>query len=163
MASAVVYENVAEDADLGTGALFEDKKFWVAQRVPHRAALLGLIKANGGSIALLEKQADWIIADHFRKDCPPGSISYDFVHKSIAKAEILDPNDFPAGPRIGTARDPGSIARPAKGTRAAFTPDEDRILYKWAKAAQTSGVAISGNELYKKLEEKVCRRVRVRM
>lgn len=156
MASAIVYDDVAEGADVATGDLFEGLKFWVAQRVPNRLALLKKITANGGSTVQLEKQADWLIADHFRKQCPPGSISYEFVEKSIAKGEILDPDDFPAGPRLGTARDPGSIIRPAKGTRAAYTPDEDRQLYKWVRDAQASGVAVSGNELYKKLEAKVC-------
>ncbi|KAJ4983964.1 transcription factor [Stagonosporopsis vannaccii] len=154
MASAVVYENVTKGADLVAGKLFAGKKFWVAQRVPHRATLLHVIEANGGSVVKLEKLADWMIADHFRKDCPPGTISYDFIHKSIAKGEVLDPNDFPAGPRIGTARDPGSMTRPSKGTRASFTPEDDRILYKWAKDAQSRGAPVSGNEIYKKLEEK---------
>lgn len=161
MASAIVYENVAEGADLATGELFEGKNFWVAQRVPHRTALLGVIKANGGSIVQLEKLADWMIADHFRKKCPAGSISYDFVHKSVAKGEILDPNDFPAGPRIGTVRDAGSMSRPAKGIRAPFTSEEDRILYKWAKDAQSRGAAVSGNKLYMALEEKVLRHVQI--
>ncbi|UPX20454.1 uncharacterized protein EKO05_0010684 [Ascochyta rabiei] len=154
MAASVVYDNVAEGVKLETGRLFESRKFWVAQHVPHRSALLDLIRANGGHITLLEKQADWMIADHFRKGCPPASISYEFVHKSVAKGEILDPSDFPAGPRIGTARDPGSLVRPAKGARNAYTPDEDRILYNWVKDAAAAGVATSGNELYKQLEQK---------
>jgi hypothetical protein len=156
MATAVVYNNVAEGAEVKTGGLFEGKKFWVAQRVPLRAALLSAIKANGGQIVLLEKLADYMIADHLRRDCPPGTIGYDFVHESIAKGETLDPHDFPAGPRTGTARDPGSMTRPAKGARNAFTPDEDRILYKWVHDAKGSGLAVSGNELYKPLEQKVC-------
>ena len=154
-----MYENVAEGAKLETGKLFEGRKLWVAQRVPHRGKLLDLIKANGGQIVLLEKQADWMIADHFRKDCPPGTTSYDFVHKSIAKGEVLDPDDYPAGPRVGTERDPGSLARPAKGGRNAFTPDEDRTLYKWVTDAAANGLAVSGNELYKQLEQKVCGRM----
>ncbi|KAJ4344979.1 hypothetical protein N0V95_006057 [Ascochyta clinopodiicola] len=154
MAASVVYDNVAEGVKLETGRLFQGRKFWVAQRVPQRSALLDLIRANGGQITLLEKQADWMIADHFRRDCPPGTISYEFVQKSIAKGEILDPNDFPAGPRVGTARDPGSLSRPAKGARNAYTPDEDRMLYNWVKDAAARGVAISGNELYKQLEQK---------
>ena len=156
MAATFVYENVTKDAQVKTGNLFKDRNFWVAQRVPHRATFLDLIRTNGGQIVLLEKQADWMIADHFRQDCPPGTISYEFVHKSIAKGIILDPSDFPAGPKIGTARDPGSIVRPAKHARHAFTPDEDRILYNWVKKGVASGVPMSGNELYKQLEQKVC-------
>lgn len=155
MAPGIVYDDVAAGAEPETGGLFEGKQFWVAQRVPSRSALLDLIKANGGSIVQLEKQADYMIADHYRKLQPPGSIAYTFIHKSIEKGEIQDPSDYPAGPPLGTAREPGSISRPAKGTRTAFTPEEDRILYQWTKTAQDNGVAVSGNELYKKLEQSV--------
>lgn len=161
MASAIVYENVTEGANIETGRLFEGKKFWVAQRVPQRSALLGLIKTNGGSVVQLEKQADWMIDDHFRKNCLPGTINYEFIHKSIAKGEIQDPDEYPAGPRTGTAREVGSISRPAKATRASFTPEEDRILYKWARDAQRIGAAVNGNELYKQLESKVLRPARI--
>ncbi|KAJ4371693.1 hypothetical protein N0V86_008246 [Didymella sp. IMI 355093] len=154
MASAVVYDDVAEGADVATGSLFEGFKFWIAQRVPCRASYLAKVEANGGQIVKLEKQADFLIADHFRKSSPPGTISYEFIDKSITKGEVLDPDNFPAGPRVGTARDVGSIVRPAKGTRAAYTPEEDRQLYKWVRDAQVIGVAISGNELYKELEKK---------
>jgi hypothetical protein len=155
MASAVVYDDVAEGADVAAGSLFEGYKFWIAQRVPCRASYLAKIEANGGQIVKLEKQADFLIADHFRRDCAPGTTSYEFIDKSIANGEVLDPDSFPAGPRVGTARDVGSIVRPAKGTRAAYTPEEDRQLYKWARDAQAIGVAVSGNELYKALEKKV--------
>ncbi|KAJ4336354.1 hypothetical protein N0V87_005505 [Didymella glomerata] len=154
MASAVVYDDVAEGADVATGALFDGYKFWVAQRVPIRASYLAKIEANGGQVVKLEKQADFLIADHFRRECPSGTISYEFIDKSIAQGRVLDPDDFPAGPRVGTARDVGSIVRPAKGTRAAYTPEEDRQLYKWVRDAQANGVAVSGNELYKQLEKK---------
>jgi hypothetical protein len=155
MAASIVYDNVVEGAQLEAGQLFTGKTFWVAQRVPHRVALLNLVRANGGQIVSREKEAVWMVADHFRKDCPPGSISYEFIHKSIAKGEVLDPDDFPAGPKLGTARDPGSIVRPPKGTRVAYTPEDDRILYKWVKDSEASGAQVSGNELYKQLEHKV--------
>lgn len=162
MGSTIVYDHVAEGTEVETGRLFEGKKFFVAQRMFGRTALLDLIKANGGEITILEKHADWMIADHVHKNCAPGTISYEFVHKSVKQGEILDPDNFLAGPRLGTARAPGSL-QPAKGTRNAYTPDEDRMLYKWVKDAEASGVAVSGNELYKQLEQKVSRRVRVDM
>lgn len=154
MASAVVYDDVAEGASVAAGVLFQGLKFWVAQRVPMRASYLAKIEANGGQVVKLEKQADFRIADHFRRECPPGSTSYEFIDKSIAKGELLDPDNFAAGPRLGTARDVGSIVHPAKGTRAAYTPEEDRQLYKWVRDAQAAGIAVSGNELYKQLEQK---------
>lgn len=155
MAPGITYEGVTEGAKLQAGILFEGCQFWVAQRVPSRNAMLKDIQANGGEIVQLEKQADYVIVDHFRpKECPPGSVSYTFVRESIRKGEIEDPDDHSAGPRPGTVREPSS-SRPAKGTRNPFTPEEDRILYRWARAAQQSGIALNGNELYKQLEAQV--------
>ncbi|KAF2123926.1 hypothetical protein P153DRAFT_371245 [Dothidotthia symphoricarpi CBS 119687] len=153
MAAPIVYDDVAEGTTLD-GQLFAGKKFWVAQRVPSRTRLLDLITSNGGEVVMLEKKADYLIADHWRKDCPAGSISYTFVDKSIEKGELEDPEDHRAGPRLGEAREPGSISRPAKGGRAPYTPDEDRILYKWVRDAEAAGGQSSGNEIYKQLEAK---------
>ncbi|KAG9199890.1 hypothetical protein G6514_007790 [Epicoccum nigrum] len=153
MAPGIVYENVTEDAELEAGSLFKGKQFWIALRVPGRKELEAVVIANGGSVVKLEKQADYMIADHFRpKHCPPGSISYTFVRESVAKGELQDPDDHPAGPRVGTAREVGSSSRPAKSTRTPYTQEEDRILYKWAKTAEQSGLQVRGNELYKQLE-----------
>lgn len=154
MAAPTVYNNVAEGMEL-EGQLFAGKSFWVAQRVPSRLRLLDDIKANGGEIVLLEKMADYLIADHFRKGCPPGSISYEFVDKSIKAGEMQDPENHRAGPPLGEAREAGAVDRAVKGSRAAYTAEEDRTLYKWVCDAETAGGLVSGNEIYKKLEAKV--------
>ena len=157
MAAPTVYQDVADGVELeGLGQLFAGKKFWVAQRVPIRNHLLDDIKANGGEIVLLEQKADYRIADHFRRDCPPGSISYEFVEKSIKEGKLRDPEDHRCGPPLGQAREPGAINRPAKSGRAAYTAEEDRILYKWVRDAEEAGGLSSGNEIYKQLEAKVC-------
>lgn len=155
MAAPVVYDDVVEGANL-PGQLFAGKKFWVAQRVYSRPRCLNQIKSNGGEIVLLEKKADYLIADHVRTDCPPGSISYKFIDKSIEKRELQDPEDYRAGPPEGTARASGSLGRPAKGTRAAYTAEEDRILYKWVHDCVSNGKLANGNEIYKDLEKLVC-------
>lgn len=161
MAAPTIYQDVAEDVELeGLGQLFAGKKFWVAQRVPSRHRLLDDIRANGGEIVLLEKNADYLIADHFRRDCPPGSISYEFVEKSIKEGEIRNPEDHRCGPPLGEARAPGAINRPTKSGRALYTAEEDRLLYKWVRDAELAGGLASGNEIYKQLEAKVCARRR---
>ncbi|KAL1610669.1 hypothetical protein SLS60_002339 [Paraconiothyrium brasiliense] len=153
MAAPVVYHDVAPGANLH-GQLFAGKKFWVAQRVFSRSRYLDLIRSNGGEVVLLEKKADYLIADHVRKDCPPGSISYTFIDDSIEKGEIQDPESHRAGPPEGTARAPGSMSRPAKGTRTSYTAEEDRILYKWVHDCINNGGLANGNAIYKQLEEK---------
>jgi hypothetical protein len=158
MAAPTVYQDVAEGVELeGVGQLFAGKKFWVAQRVPSRNRLLDDIKANGGEIVLLEKKADYLIADHFRpRESPPGSLSYEFVEKSIQDGALRDPEHHRAGPPLGEVREVGSISRPSKGGRTPYTAEEDRILYKWVRDAETAGGLASGNEMYKQLEAKVC-------
>ncbi|OAG00180.1 uncharacterized protein CC84DRAFT_1169025 [Paraphaeosphaeria sporulosa] len=153
MAAPVVYRDVAPGADLH-GQLFAGKKFWVAQRVSSRQRYLDLIRSNGGEIVLLERKADYLIADHASIHCPPGSISYTFIDESVEKGELQDPEGHRAGPSEGTARAPGSLSRPAKGTRVAYTPEEDRILYKWVHDSGKAGGLASGNEIYKQLEKK---------
>ncbi|CAN9088275.1 hypothetical protein CC77DRAFT_1098951 [Alternaria alternata] len=156
MAGPTVYKHVAEEFDFSSGTgIFAGKKFWVAQRVPSRSRLLDDIKANGGEIVQLEKMADYRIADHFRPTtCAPGTISYTFVEKSIKDGELQDPADHRAGPPLGEAREPASVYRPTKSGRAAYTAEEDRILYKWVRDAQEAGVQIGGNEIYMQLEAK---------
>jgi hypothetical protein len=157
MAGPTVYQDVTGDLELdGVGQLFAGIKFWVAQRIPKRLHLLDEIKANGGEVVALEKKADYLIADHCRKDCPAGSTSYVFIKQSIEEGRLRDPADHRAGPPLGEAREAGAINRTTKGSRAPYTPEEDRILYKWVRDCQANGGLESGNEIYKQLEAKVC-------
>ncbi|PVI02864.1 hypothetical protein DM02DRAFT_559119 [Periconia macrospinosa] len=152
MAAPTVYDDVPEDADV-QGQLFSGISFWVAQRVPMRTHFLDQIKTNGGTIIALEKKADYMIADHCRHDCPPGSISYTFIEKSIKAGELQNPNDHLAGPPVGSASE--ATARrgaPSRNKRTKFTAEEDRILYKWVRDCEGKGGAADGNEIYKQLE-----------
>lgn len=155
MAAPTVYTDTKEGANLG-GTLFAGKKFWFAQRLPSRNRYVQLVRDNGGEAVILEKRADYMIADHCRRDCPPGTISYEFIDRSIKDGAIADPANHLAGPPAGTAREAGSISRPARAGRVVYTLEEDRILYKWVRDHVKQGGAESGNELYKQLEAKVC-------
>jgi hypothetical protein len=142
----------ATDATPAIGALFEGKSFLVQQRVPQRNSFLERIRANGGRIVRLELQADYIIADHMRKDCPPTSISYTFVEAAIRDGAIPDINDHRAGPAPGSIRAIGSSTVPAKATRTPFTPQDDRDVCNWVNKCQQEGQAVKGYEIYKQLE-----------
>ena len=99
----------------------------------------------------LEKQADIVIADHARKDIPPGSISWKFIERSVANGELEDIEKHRAGPPAGTIREVGS-AQPARKGRTPFTPEDDRILMEWCIKAERAGLSLKGNDLYKQLE-----------
>jgi len=103
---------------------------------------------------VLEKLADLIIADHARKDIPPGSISWKFIEQSVAKGELEDVEDHRAGRPVGTIREVGS-AQPARKGRTPFTAEDDRILMRWCTEAERKGLSLKGNDLYKQLEAKV--------
>lgn len=146
----IVYTDL-KDGSAVQGKLFDGLKFWIAMRCPMRSSFIEQIKSNGGQIVPLEKHADHLIADHARKDNPPGSISYRFIEQSVRNGVLEDPEDHLAGPPAGEIREVAS-ARPTKGTRNPFTPDEDRQLYKWAKDHERKGGRVLGNEIYKQLE-----------
>jgi hypothetical protein len=142
----------ATEATPTIGALFQGKSFLVQQRVPQRNSFLERIRANGGRIVRLELQADYIIADHLRPDCPPTSLSYTFVEAAIRDGAIPNPNDHRAGPAPGHIRAIGSSTVPAKATRTPFTPQDDRDVCNWVHKCQQEGQFIKGYEIYKQLE-----------
>lgn len=133
------------------GGLFEGLSFFLVQRVPSRTSFVEKIQANGGRVVKLEAQADHIIADHVRKDCPPGSISYKFIECAIRDGALPDPGDHKAGPSVGAIRDVGSVV-PGKTTRTPFTAEDDRVLWQWVERARQQGGSVKGNDIYKQLE-----------
>lgn len=106
-----------------------------------------VIQDNGGKVVPLEKQADVLIADHARKDAPPGSVSWKYITDSVARGEALDVEEYRISPANRTP-----VAAPPKSSRVPFTPRDDEILVAWVRKA---GEHTSGNEIYKRLAEQV--------
>ncbi|EMC99442.1 hypothetical protein BAUCODRAFT_571495 [Baudoinia panamericana UAMH 10762] len=134
------------------GGLFAGIAFFLVQRLPLRSTYIDKIQANGGRVVKLEQQADHIVADHVRKDCPPGSISYTFIDAAITNAQLPDPDQHRAGPIVGAVREVGS-GFPGKQTKTPFTGEDDRVLWQWVERAKAQGGRVKGNEIYKQLEE----------
>ena len=137
------------------GSLFAGIKFFVLQRCPTRAAFVNQIRLNGGQVVPLEKQADYIIGDHVRRDSPPGSISYTFIEQSIRNGKLANPEDHPAGVSEKVVRETGSVARPARKGKVPFTAEDDRVLYTWVQECQAKGGKVLGNAIFIQLEEMV--------
>ncbi|CAD6584188.1 MAG: hypothetical protein ASARMPREDX12_001547 [Alectoria sarmentosa] len=151
--AGIVFNDVADDTDV-QGTLFQGIKFWISHKVPQRSRFLSNVKANGGEILPLEKNADVKIVDHARKETPPGSHSYTFIEKSIRNGVLEDLDDHKVGPPEGNIRSIGSVAQPAKGTRKKYTEADDRILLSWVNDNRQKGGGTDGNEIYKQLEIK---------
>lgn len=149
MAPLVVSRSNEETRAVGN--LFSGLNFFLIQRLPQRSVFIQRIEANGGRVVRLEKQADHVIADPYRKDSPPGSISYKFIDESIRHGELQDPTDHLAGPAQGAVREVGSGV-PGKGTRTPFTAEDDRVLWQWVQQRKAQGGLVKGNEIYKQLE-----------
>lgn len=153
MAAEGLVVTQANDATPNIGTLFAGKSFLVVQRVPMRTNFLERIRANGGRIVRLESQADYIIADHVRNDCPPTSLSYTFIEAAITTGALPDINHHRAGPAPGIVRTAGSTVAAPKATRTAFTSQDDRDLWNWVHHYKSLGAhAVKGNEIYKQLE-----------
>ncbi|KAM3450248.1 hypothetical protein MY3296_006251 [Beauveria thailandica] len=147
MSGGITYNGVARGDG---GRIFNDLAFWVAQQVPMRSTILDHIKRNGGVVVALEKDADYLIADHARKNAPSGSISWKFITESVENGVVQIPDHYeighaPAGPR------PAGSGRPTKFGRADFTPAEDAALASWVLAHDSS---LTGNAIYKDFETK---------
>ncbi|KAF2772444.1 hypothetical protein EJ03DRAFT_348816 [Teratosphaeria nubilosa] len=149
MASLVV--TGASDATPAMDGVFTGLAFFLVQRLPMRSSYVDKIHANGGRVVKLEAQADHIVADHVRRDCPPGSISYTFIDDALRHRALPDPEEHAAGPAKGTVRDVGSVI-PGKTTRTPFTKDDDRELWRWVERARREGGQVKGNDIYKQLE-----------
>ncbi|OAA63831.1 Homeodomain-related protein [Cordyceps fumosorosea ARSEF 2679] len=131
------------------GQIFAGLKFWVAHRVPTRPTILDHIERNSGIVVPLEKDADYLIADHARKDAPSGAISWKFITESVENgvAQLLDRyriGHAPAGPREIASN------RPIKGGRAPFTAADDAALASFLLAQGNRN--LTGNEIYKLFE-----------
>jgi hypothetical protein len=132
--------------------VFAGQRFFVLSRVPQRSRFVEQIQANGGRVVKIESNADHVIADHCRKDCPAGSLSFEFITAAITTGQLPDPDQHRAGPPPGTIR-PAGFGIPGKTTRTPFTAEDDRILWDWVQSSERKGGKVKGNDLYKQLEQ----------
>lgn len=151
MAPPVVYDGVRNDAP-NTEGLFAGQKFWFSSTVPQKSRFIDDVKANGGQVVLLEKQADICLYDHARKNPPPGMYSYRYVEYSVRKGQHEDLEAH----RIGSldsraARPVGSVTLASKGSRTAFTEADDQMLWEWVKPHEGMRGS-AGNVIYQQLE-----------
>ncbi|KAK5740499.1 hypothetical protein LTR17_004536 [Elasticomyces elasticus] len=144
----------ADDTTPAVGKLFDGLAFFLVQALPTRSSYIAKVQANGGRVVKLEKQADYIIADHFKLGCPPGSFSYTFINAAIKAGALPDPEDHPAGPPLGALREVGSVGVPGKQTRTPFTAADDKELWEYVEKARSDGGMVKGNDIYKHLEKK---------
>ncbi|KAL2069429.1 hypothetical protein VTL71DRAFT_14108 [Oculimacula yallundae] len=149
MAARIVYHGGVG----GGGDLFQGMKIWLSLRVPLRKTYKEQVESNGGEIVLLEKNADVIIVDHARKDCPPGSISWRWIEQSVKKGVLEDIEDHRAGPIHAQVREVGST-QSTKKTKTPFTTADDNILMQWVTKAERKGRPILGNAIYQELAQK---------
>ncbi|KAK6193015.1 hypothetical protein LQW54_012899 [Pestalotiopsis sp. IQ-011] len=149
MSAGIVYEGQVPGQG---GTLFKDFKFWVSQRVPMRTTWVQNIENNGGSVTKLEKQADYLIADHAKRDCPAGSYSWKWIEDSVNNGQLLNRDEY-------AIKVPGSESRPRgavqqKRTRTAYTKEDDIILAKFVTRKEKQKLPTLGNLIFQEFEAK---------
>lgn len=150
MAAEVVYTFGTNVIASFQGSLFKDKVFWIAQRTPSRSRYVSLVESNGGTVAPLEKNADYLICDHLRKDNPSGAISYKFIEESVQNGRIADPDAHACGPARGAPRPVGAPQMTRNG-RVSYSTEDDHVLYSWVKECQAKGGKELGNTIFQQL------------
>ena len=107
-------------------------------------------KDHGGSIVALEKDADLLIADHARKDVPPGCTSWKFITESVRNGRREDQETHRIGPEQKATRP--SATGTSKNTRRPFSKQDDDIIRDWVSKHETGH---RGKTLFQELEAKV--------
>jgi hypothetical protein len=151
MAASVVYEGVPNTQG-GTGTLFQGQKLWFSATVPQRQSFIEKVKANGGEVVQLEKQADILLVDHMRKNPAPGTHSYKYVDLSIRKGRLENLDDHIVSAASRANRPVGSVTMAPKGGRHPYTNADDQFLWNWVKPLEDIGAATAGNSIYQQLE-----------
>lgn len=151
MTTSVVYEGVANSQG-ETGTLFQGLKLWFSATVPQRQRFIENVKANGGEVVQLEKQADILLVDHTRKNPAPGTHSYKYVDLSIRKGRLENLDDHVVSAASRANRPVGSVTIAPKGSRNPYTDADDQFLWNWVKPLEEAGAATAGNSIYQQLE-----------
>lgn len=151
MPNPVVYNGVRNNQPSREG-LFAGQRLWFSSTVPQKSRFIEDVKANGGEVVPLEKQADICLYDHARKNPPPGMYSYRFVEHSVRNGQREDLEAHRIGSLNRRAERPvGSVTLASKGSRNAFTEADDQMLWDWLKPLEGMRGS-AGNVIYQQLE-----------
>ena len=101
-----------------------------------------------------EKDADILIADHARKDAPPGSYSWKLVTESVEHGIMQIKDRYHIGPKPTPPRPAGS-SLPGKTSRTAFSHEDDVALVKWVFSHDKHQ---AGNKIYQDFAQEVAYR-----
>ena len=137
------------------GTLFKNITFFVLQRVPTRNSIVDQIESNGGKITKVEKNADVVIADHARKDAPPDSLSWKWIEESIKAGNLVDKEEWRAGPAGAVQQRAGALKRPARLGRNTYSKEDDVYAYRFVNHPDRKGMQEMGNKIYQQLAESV--------
>jgi hypothetical protein len=102
----------------------------------------------------LEKSAKFLIADHARKDAPPGSYSWKFITDSVEHGALQVEDRYRIGPDPNQPRPVGSGGGSKRAGRVPFTHADEAALAKWVLSRPE--LSRKGNELYMQWEKLVC-------
>ncbi|KAL7924209.1 TRF2-interacting telomeric protein/Rap1 C terminal domain-containing protein [Trichoderma austrokoningii] len=146
MASHITYDGVP--STVAGGNIFAGIKFWVSRFVPSRDWIIDMIQTNAGTVVMLEKDANMLIADHARKDAPLGSYSWKYIAESVKAGFVQIEDKYLIGLPASQSR-PIRVGSRAKKTRTPFTEADDAIL---ARHVLQSKINTAGNSIYQDLE-----------
>lgn len=104
----------------------------------------------------LENRADFLIADHARRDAPPGSYSWRLIDDAVKNGGMGNKEDYLIHRAVAASRPPGS-SQPGKGTRTPFTAADDELLWRWTLLNERQGNSLKGNMIWPTLANMVMR------
>ncbi|KAJ5168675.1 uncharacterized protein N7482_004269 [Penicillium canariense] len=136
-------------------SLFKGARFFMSRAIPQRTQLKDKIEQHGGSVVLLEKDADVILVDHMKKNIthPANALSYQYVEQSIRRGRLEDPESHRVG--ASAPRPMGASNIPQKSTRRSYTLKDDQIVFDWLYPwEQEAGAPTHGNQIYQALAER---------
>lgn len=117
-----------------------------------------IAQESGGTVVPLEKNADILIADHARKDAPPGSYSWKLIEDSVKHGVAQLKDRYAIGPDPVKPR-PVASGGPSRSGRTEFTAEDDASLVRWVLSYNKHR---TGNIIYQQLEQEVSRRLLAR-
>lgn len=137
----------------GDSGLFSGITFWLARQVPSRSRYRDDIVKHGGTVSVLESEADMKIHDHLRVTTPAGTYSYTFIDQSIRDGVLANKDQHRAGQARSVVRQPGDITQPTRRSKVAYTKEDDCLLHDWMTEHLNSGGADGGNKIYQAIAE----------